>query len=269
MFAFLGHVAFVKDVAITEVTKSGLTLLFVAFPALLNLLEAANFFSVMFFLMCVTLGIDSVFGFTDYYIKYYEDTFPYLKKKIGKQWEVLIIIIFSFFWSLIFCSQGGIYNFNLFDANCTHIQLLVVFLGEVVLIAWVFGINKMSELIFIRTGDRIPKFYIFILRIFVPAFATMMLIFGWIHEFTQVPQLKKEGYTDAQVWGARFIWLIPLTMCVVAAFFPNKHIKPIDLCIKEQFGIVFEKETDVSYCRWLVKNDAKYTITNQAMFDQI
>ena len=107
MFAFLGHVAVVKDLPITEVAKSGLTLLFVAFPALLNMLDGANFFSVLFFVMCITLGIDSVFGFMDYYIKFYEDTWPWLKKKIGKQYEVGLITLFSFIWSLIFCTQAG------------------------------------------------------------------------------------------------------------------------------------------------------------------
>lgn len=179
MFSFLGHVAYAKDLPITEVAKSGLTLLFVAFPALLNLLAGANFFSVMFFVMCVTLGIDSLFGFMDYYIKFFEDTWPWLKHKIGKPWEVLIITIFTFIWSLMFCVQGGMWNFNLFDANCTHIQLLTTFFLESILVSWVYGQHKFSELIFIRTGDRIPKVLVCVMRTFVPVFAFIMLVFAW------------------------------------------------------------------------------------------
>jgi len=66
-----------------------------------------------------------------------------------------------------------------------------VFFAESVLVAWVFGQHKMSELIFIRTGDRIPKVLVAVMRLFVPGFAFLMLIFGWIKEFTQKETLVK------------------------------------------------------------------------------
>lgn len=121
IFSFLGHVAVTKNIPIQDVATSGPTLLFVAFPSLLGLLPGANFWAVIFFAMCVCLGVDSVFGFFDYYIKMAEDAFPLLRTKMRKEVQVLVITIFSFIWSLMFVVEGGLYNFNLFDANAGHI----------------------------------------------------------------------------------------------------------------------------------------------------
>lgn len=74
--------------------------------------------------MCICLGIDSVFGFFDYYIQMSEDAFPVLKTKMRKEIQVLIITIFSFIWSLMFVVEGGAQNFDMFDGNAGHLQLL-------------------------------------------------------------------------------------------------------------------------------------------------
>lgn len=80
IFSFLGHVSYKKEIPINEVATSGPTLFFVAFPSLLALLPGANFWAIIFFLMAICLGIDSVFGFFDYYIKISQDAFPKLRK---------------------------------------------------------------------------------------------------------------------------------------------------------------------------------------------
>lgn len=144
IFAFLGHVSVTKDIEIDKVATSGPTLLFVAFPSLLGLLPGSNFWAVIFFSMCVCLGVDSVFGFFDYYIQMAEDAFPFLKNKMRKEVQVLCITIFSFIWSLMFVVEGGLYNFDLFDANAGHIQLLVILFIQTLFIPWIVGMNKMS-----------------------------------------------------------------------------------------------------------------------------
>jgi len=67
VFTFLGHISFKLNMSIDEISGQGMDLAFVAYPGLLNQLGWANFFSVIFFLMLVTLGVDSVFGNFDFY----------------------------------------------------------------------------------------------------------------------------------------------------------------------------------------------------------
>ena len=65
-----------KCIGVFELAKSGPDLLFVVFPSLLGLLPWENFFSVIFFAMCLCLGVDSVFGLIDFFMQLSEDLFP-------------------------------------------------------------------------------------------------------------------------------------------------------------------------------------------------
>lgn len=65
LFSFLGHMSHVNNISIDDIPISGLELAFVAYPALLTQLPGANFWAVMFFIMLVTVGIDSMFAGAD------------------------------------------------------------------------------------------------------------------------------------------------------------------------------------------------------------
>ena len=62
IFAFLGYISQSIGVPINEISDGGLDLAFIAYPGLLTMLTWPNFWSVVFFLMLITIGIDSIFG---------------------------------------------------------------------------------------------------------------------------------------------------------------------------------------------------------------
>lgn len=227
VFAFLGHVSTVQKIEISDVTKSGPTLLFVAFPSLLGLLGGANFWAVIFFALCVCLGIDSVFGFFDYYIKITEDAFPEIKKRFPREILVLFVSVFSWIWSLMFIVEGGLYNFDLFDANAGHIQLLFCLLAQTFFLPWVVGLHKLSTLIELHTGETIPTFFVLIIRIFVPIFATFIFIVAFVNEWDTESREAKQ-WTSGHIWGARMIWIIPMVAVAITAFFPLKDQPDFD-----------------------------------------
>ena len=57
--------AFNNCVPVDQVVKSGPGLAFIAYPEALSLLPAAPFFSILFFIMLVLLGLDSQFAMVD------------------------------------------------------------------------------------------------------------------------------------------------------------------------------------------------------------
>jgi len=203
------------------------------------MLPGANFWAVIFFAMAVCLGIDSVFGFFDYYIKIAEDAFPLLRQKLTKKLQVLVITIFSFIWSLMFIVKGGYWNFDLFDANAGHIQLLFVLFLQTLLLPWIFGMHKLSQLIYFRTGQYIPMFLILVVRIFVPIFSLIILIIAIINEFSDTESRENNGWSQGHIWGARMIWLLPLVAFVILIFVPLKDQVSIEDLIVEQYGIKF------------------------------
>jgi SNF family Na+-dependent transporter len=236
IFAFLGHVSETKDIKMEDVSVSGPTLLFVAFPSLLGLLPGSNFWAVLFFAMCVCLGVDSVFAFFDYYIQMAEDAFPLLKNKMRKEVQVLGITVFSFIWSL-----------------------LVLFLQSLFL-PWVVGMHKLSQLIYFRTGEYVPVFYVLVIRIFVPIFSFIILIIAIVNEFDTDGRYAM-GWNAGHIWGARIWWMAPLVILVVLAFVPLKNLEVFDDLLQKQYGIKFD-DSQMTLPQKLYSNKCAYTVTD-------
>lgn len=68
IFSFLGHVSKETGIPIEEISEGGLDLAFIAYPGLLSMLKGSNFWSIVFFIMLTTVGVDSVFGMFDFTI---------------------------------------------------------------------------------------------------------------------------------------------------------------------------------------------------------
>ena len=58
-FCFLGHVSFISNIPIDNLPLKGTDLAFITYPAAISLLPYPNFWAIIFFIMLITLGIDS------------------------------------------------------------------------------------------------------------------------------------------------------------------------------------------------------------------
>ena len=62
IFSILGHMAHISGKEVSQVVKSGFDLAFIAYPEALAQLPAGPFWSILFFFMLLTLGLDSQFA---------------------------------------------------------------------------------------------------------------------------------------------------------------------------------------------------------------
>ena len=237
IFSFLGHVSTVQNIPIRMLSKSGPDLLFVAFPAFLGLIPGTKFFSIVFFAMCVCLGIDSTFGFLDFAMKYFEDAFPWVLKFFRRREIYRAVFMFlNFLLSLVFCIEGGVYVFGLFDGYSGSIQLLLCFLMELTLLPWVFGMGRINTLMELRTGEKVGTFVTVMIKFFIPAFIFAIFIISWVTEFQYSASKEADGWTTGITWAGRMIMFIPMLIVPIGYFFriecPN-----IDDIIAEQYGI--------------------------------
>lgn len=62
IFSVLGYMAHVQNVDIDKVGLEGPGLVFIVYPEAISLMAGSTFWSIIFFLMLITLGLDSTFG---------------------------------------------------------------------------------------------------------------------------------------------------------------------------------------------------------------
>ncbi|XP_067424400.1 sodium-dependent proline transporter-like [Emydura macquarii macquarii] len=145
IFSILGHMAWRKGVPVGLVADSGPGLAFVAYPEALALLPGSSFWSVLFFLMLFTLGVDTLFGNMEGITTAMTDEFPALRDWRRKT-PFLGALCFAFYLlGLLLITEGGIYWFTLIDAYSTSFGLIIIALFMCIGIAFFYGVNQFCQ----------------------------------------------------------------------------------------------------------------------------
>nr|XP_024215877.1 sodium-dependent neutral amino acid transporter B(0)AT3 [Halyomorpha halys] len=139
-----------------ENCEAGTGLAFIIFTEAINQFPGAQFWSVLFFLMLFTLGIDSQFGTLEGVITSIVDMklFPNLRKEILTGVMCLVCCLIS----MCFAHGAGSYIFVLFDNFSGNFPLLVIALFECIGVAYVYGLKRFADDIELMTGSR-PGLY--------------------------------------------------------------------------------------------------------------
>ncbi|XP_010292458.1 PREDICTED: sodium-dependent proline transporter-like, partial [Phaethon lepturus] len=126
IFSALGHMAWRKQVPVGSVTDSGPGLAFVAYPEALSRLPGSPFWSILFFLMLFTLGVDTLFGNIEGITTAILDEFPALRDWQRKTALLGAICTSFYLLGLLLVTQGGIFWFTLIDTYSTGFGLIIV-----------------------------------------------------------------------------------------------------------------------------------------------
>uniref|UniRef100_A0A672V591 Solute carrier family 6 member 11 n=1 Tax=Strigops habroptila TaxID=2489341 RepID=A0A672V591_STRHB len=134
IFSVLGHMAQTKHVPVGSVVDSGPGLAFVAYPEALSLLPGSPLWSSLFFLMLLTLGVDTLFGNIEGITTAILDEFPALR-----DWKRKTALLGAVLMPTLTTSQGGIFWFTLIDTYSTGFGLIIVTLFMCLGIAFCYG----------------------------------------------------------------------------------------------------------------------------------
>jgi len=113
---------------------SGTGLAFIAFPIAISLMPGSFFWAFLFFIMLVTLGIDSENGTVQSVVTVLEDAG--LRGQVPKPLLTAIVCLVCYGFGLIFVTHGGIYWFNLFDNYATVVAMFSVTFLECIGLMW-------------------------------------------------------------------------------------------------------------------------------------
>ncbi|XP_057565505.1 sodium-dependent dopamine transporter [Hippopotamus amphibius kiboko] len=156
VFSFLGYMAQKHSVPIGDVAKDGPGLIFIIYPEALATLPLSSVWAVVFFVMLLTLGIDSAMGGMESVITGLTDEFQLLHRH--RELFTLLVVLATFLLSLFCVTSGGIYVFTLLDHFAAGTSILFGVFMEVIGVAWFYGVWQFSDDIKQMTGQR-PSLY--------------------------------------------------------------------------------------------------------------
>uniref|UniRef100_A0A1I8ITP6 Transporter n=1 Tax=Macrostomum lignano TaxID=282301 RepID=A0A1I8ITP6_9PLAT len=148
IFAVVGFMAHKTGKEVSDVwsTKSGSRahpagpgLVFVAYPEAIAQMPVAPLWAILFFLMLITIGLDSQFGMFETMTSSFVDEFPRYLRKYKTPFVGLMCMV-EFLLGLPLITQGGIYIFTIFDWF-----ILIV-------ICYVYGIHRFRADIELMLG---------------------------------------------------------------------------------------------------------------------
>jgi len=152
VFSTLGYLAYFTNVNVEQVTVSGSGLAYMAYPTAISMLPAMNsFFAFIFFLMLVTLGIDSAFALQEAFTAGILDKWHLSKSKVNF-WFCVV----GFFLSLLFTTHAGSYWLDITDHYIADFALVFTGLAQCIIIGYLLGTKKLrmylNEISEIRLG---------------------------------------------------------------------------------------------------------------------
>ncbi|XP_067856781.1 sodium- and chloride-dependent neutral and basic amino acid transporter B(0+)-like [Heptranchias perlo] len=159
IFSVLGHMAYLQDKSVKDVAESGFGLVFIAYPDALSHLPKSPLWSVLFFFMLITLGIDSEFALMETVATSIQDAFPNFVKP-RYLCMLMILGISMYLLGLVFVTQAGIYWMHIIDHFSAGLILLLNAALEVIGIIWIYGGNRFIKDIEMMIGEKSWRFWL-------------------------------------------------------------------------------------------------------------
>ncbi|KAH8275475.1 hypothetical protein KR026_008293 [Drosophila bipectinata] len=147
-FGILGNLARETGVSdIGSVVKGGAGLAFISYPEAIAKFEfVPQMFAVLFFLMLFVLGIGSTVGMGSCILRVIRDQFGPRSPPIWKLASGLAILGFSV--SIVYMTPGGQFILNLVDFYGVSFTALILAIGELLAVAWIYGKSFKKFLLF-------------------------------------------------------------------------------------------------------------------------
>jgi SNF family Na+-dependent transporter len=137
VFSYIGHAAYVTNQAVENTVSSGSGLAFIIYPFAVQQLPGAPFWAILFFLMLITLGLDSEFATVETVLTSFLDIMPKLRK--FKSYIIAGTCVGMFLLGLPYTTRAGNFWIDLMDTYSGGFAILIVGALEFICIGWIYG----------------------------------------------------------------------------------------------------------------------------------
>ncbi|BBM86983.1 sodium-dependent transporter [Candidatus Uabimicrobium amorphum] len=214
VFSVIGFMATQVNANVKDVITSGPGLAFVVFPKALSLMPFASFFAALFFLMLLTLGIDSAFSLVEAINTVIADV-----KKVSMHYIALVVCSVAFVCALLFVTDAGLYYLDIFDHFITNFGLVTVGILQCIVVGWIYGAPKLREYVNSVSTLKLGKWWDIMICYIIPIILSTLIVIQFNKEL-------QGSYNNYPIWaiylGASSV-VIPIVILILSMIFTTKE----------------------------------------------
>lgn len=145
IFSYMGYLSHITHQDINDIIQAGQGLAFVVYPYAVTTIKGAPFWSCLFFMMMLLLGVDSTMTCVETSITSIMDAFPSIKAvRIRRYSTITLMSMFYFLSGIIFCFQSGSYWMEFFAAYVGDWAVIIGGFFECIIVAWFYGLRNLQ-----------------------------------------------------------------------------------------------------------------------------
>ncbi|XP_060564874.1 sodium-dependent proline transporter-like [Ruditapes philippinarum] len=212
VFAFLGHASYTLNRPIDTIFDQGPGLIFISYLQGISQLPGSAMWAFLFFMVVLTLGVDSVFIMVWTVYVSIEDVFPDLFKKKGNIILIAMCVV-PYLLGLPLITDGGIHLLVVMDRYTADFTLTLFLIMESVAVCWVYGLRRFIadvEMMIGRKSVLFKWYWMATWGVTAPAFGMFIFIASAVG-YTSV---SYNGITTTP-GGEAFGWILILTPLVI------------------------------------------------------
>ena len=254
IFSVLGYMSCQSGRNIKTVASEGPGLVFVVYPEALSTMPGSTIWSLIFFLMLITLGLDSSFGGSEAIITALSDEWPLLRRHR----EIFVGALFGLYMviGLLMCTEGGLIFVEFLSVYAASWGLLLAVMCEAIVISWIYGLQRFTADIKAMMGFEPGRYWRFCWAVMGPIFMAYNLAYGLLsHQAYQVLDYKFPPWLNA----AGFLLAFSSFACIpIVAVYQFARAKGSTLAEKLKNSTTPWKESRNTYAP-VAKDDAQST----------
>lgn len=205
IFAIIGYLAKELDLKVEEVVDQGAGLAFIVYPDVVTRLPISPLWSILFFVMMITLGMGSEFALLETVMTAIQDTMPSLRQK--KTYVVAVVSFIGFLGGLAVTCEGGIYVLQLMDTYVSSWSVFVMAATESIIFGWIYGTERYLQDVELMIGPMHRWNWFF--KLFWQYLSPLTLIAVFIFNLIQYAPLTYDEYKYPS-WADGLGWILAL-----------------------------------------------------------
>ncbi|XP_036614239.1 sodium- and chloride-dependent transporter XTRP3 isoform X2 [Trichosurus vulpecula] len=206
----------------TAVQGTGLS--FIVYTEAIKNMEVSQLWSVLYFIMLLTLGIGSMLGNTAAILTPLTDS-KFISSHVPKEVISGLICFISCIVGLVFTLESGSYWFDIFNDYAATLSLLLIVLVEIISVCYIYGLRRFGNDLQVMTGYKLNWYWKIMWAIVSPLLIIGLFIF-YMTDYILAGTLQyqawdaKQGHLVTRDYPGQALTVIGLLVASSLMFIP-------------------------------------------------